>query len=87
MIYFRNKFPNQVKNSNTARNVKIKVDDFWKRKKKKKKKKVKNTDFKRIFFGNYWMKLTEFDQYVDNIKSVCVLCKDSFFFLKVDVRR
>ena len=35
VIYFRNKLPNQIKNSNSIQNFKINLDDFRKNSKKK----------------------------------------------------
>ena len=79
VIYFWNKLPNQIKNSNNVKKIMIKLDDF------RKNVKIILKDI----FGKYKMNYSiEFDWYIDFILIVYMFCVDSFFlFFKVDVRR
>ena len=77
IINFRNKLPNQIKNSKSVKNFKIKLDDF---RKNGKKKNLKG------HFGELWMNyFREFDQHIDFVFIVYMFCAKIFF--KVNVRR
>ena len=75
-IYFWNKLPNRISNSNSVKDFKTEFDA------------CRNNDKKknlRSHFGNYWMNYsTKFDLYIDIVLIVYIFCANvlfSFLFL------